>query len=41
MPNVDSFSLPREWVPEESWALIEAVRGWADREAIPVRTPLS
>lgn len=37
MPNVDSFSLPREWVPEESWALVEAVRGWADREAIPVR----
>lgn len=37
MPNVDSFSLPREWVPEESWALVEAVRGWADREVIPVR----
>lgn len=37
MPNVDSFSLPREWVPDEAWALVEAVRGWADREVIPVR----
>ena len=37
MPNVDSFSLPKEWVPEEAWDLVEAVRGWADREVIPVR----
>ncbi|MCC6223054.1 MAG: acyl-CoA/acyl-ACP dehydrogenase [Thermoleophilia bacterium] len=37
MPNVDSFSLPREWVPDEAWDLVEAVRGWADREVIPVR----
>ncbi len=37
MPDVDSFSLPREWVSDDAWDLVEAVRGWADREVIPVR----
>ena len=33
----DPFSLPREWVPEETTLLVDAIRSWADREVIPVR----
>ena len=37
MPDVDSFSIPREWVPEETWDLVAMVRRWADEQVIPVR----
>jgi alkylation response protein AidB-like acyl-CoA dehydrogenase len=35
--DVDSFSIPKEWIPAESWDLVEAVRGWAERDVMPVR----
>ncbi len=37
MADLDSFSVPREWVSDEAWDLVKVVRGWADREVIPVR----
>jgi len=37
MPNIDSFSLPREWIAEEAYDLIDVVRDWANNEVIPVR----
>jgi len=36
----DPFSLPREWVADEAWDLVEAVRGWAERDVMPVRRQL-
>ena len=36
----DPFSLPREWVADETWGLVEAVRGWAERDVMPVRRQL-
>jgi alkylation response protein AidB-like acyl-CoA dehydrogenase len=35
--GVDSFSLPREWVPDEAWDLVRAMRRWADEDVIPAR----
>jgi len=37
MADVDSFSIPREWVPDEAWDLVRMVRSWADEKVIPVR----
>jgi len=34
---VDPFSLPLEWIPDDSRPLVDAIRTWADREVIPVR----
>ncbi len=34
---VDPFSKPLEWIPEESLALVESIRRWADEKVIPVR----
>lgn len=37
MPTIDDFSLPREWVSDEAWSLVERVRAWAEGEVFPVR----
>ena len=37
MRLVDPFSKPLEWIPEESLALVESIRRWADEKVIPVR----
>jgi alkylation response protein AidB-like acyl-CoA dehydrogenase len=37
MPDVDSFSLPTEWISDDARDLVTAVRRWADEEVIPVR----
>jgi alkylation response protein AidB-like acyl-CoA dehydrogenase len=33
----DPFSLPLEWIPDESRALFDSIRKWADEKVIPVR----
>ena len=33
----DLFSLPLEWIPEGSAAMLDAIRDWADKRVIPVR----
>jgi alkylation response protein AidB-like acyl-CoA dehydrogenase len=33
----DPFSIPKEWVPRGGRPLLEAIRGWADEQVIPVR----
>ena len=40
MPDVDSFSLPREWISDEASDLVRVVREWAEREVIPLRRDL-
>jgi alkylation response protein AidB-like acyl-CoA dehydrogenase len=38
--GVDPFSLPREWLAPEAPDLIDVVRGWAERDVMPVRREL-
>jgi len=37
MTTADPFSLPLEWMPDESRPLFDAIRQWADEKVIPVR----
>lgn len=36
----DPFSLPLEWVSDDSAQLLDAIRNWADKSVIPVRRKL-
>jgi alkylation response protein AidB-like acyl-CoA dehydrogenase len=37
---IDPFSLPHEWIPDESKELASSIRKWADEQVIPVRRQL-
>lgn len=37
MSAADPFSLPLEWMPDDSRPLFESIRKWADEKVIPVR----
>jgi alkylation response protein AidB-like acyl-CoA dehydrogenase len=37
---IDPFSLPHEWIPDESRELATTIRKWADEQVIPVRRQL-
>jgi alkylation response protein AidB-like acyl-CoA dehydrogenase len=37
---IDPFSLPHEWIPDESKELAASIRLWADEKVIPVRRQL-
>jgi alkylation response protein AidB-like acyl-CoA dehydrogenase len=35
--GVDPFSIPREWVDDSAWDLVDVVRRWAEHDVMPVR----